>query len=463
MTGRFLARSAKLVDVASAITIAAALLLALPALLVPLGLPIEGDAVDYRVPLIRWMLRHGQYPNFPWTMVDDYPMLGELLMLPFYALHPALARLVPLAGYFGLGAAGGALAADLDGGRSGFSRRTLFLAGLAWTCALRPVTLQANLLMAAWILWALVFSLRGRALPAGLCTAAALATRYNAWGVAGILPFLLWYFSKTLRTRNFLLGGALAALGALPFMARNYLLNGGHPFFPVGVPELMRDVGEYGRGKDLYSFVLLPFDLLYTNSFVRGFFDYTFGKLFYVQLALVALFCAKGRKSGHTGVIWFASALFAVLGLVVWFESSQQLRFLDPVLVIVNMMMLVALSRRAPAGVSASVIFLGIFSFLSVQRNAIGIAFGKESSEFVEKGRIAQACVATAGVGEAAVGVVHRDGSLGFLNQDFIFLPGHPYYVPGVPIAAPEWILGLESREGYRPWPPEKPCLLRKI
>lgn len=70
-------------------------------------------------------------------------------------------------------------------------------------------------------------------------------------------------------------------------MVRNYLVNGGHLFFPVDVPHVMEKWGvlDYGRGRDLLSFLLLPFDLLYTNTYVKGIFDYTLGKLFYVQLA----------------------------------------------------------------------------------------------------------------------------------------------------------------------------------
>lgn len=51
-------------------------ILAMPAFTIPLGLPPEGDAVDYRVPLIKWIIRHHSYPNWSWSLVDDYPSLG---------------------------------------------------------------------------------------------------------------------------------------------------------------------------------------------------------------------------------------------------------------------------------------------------------------------------------------------------------------------------------------------------
>src|SRR5207253_11389847 len=77
-----------------------AFLVALPSLLTAIGLPPEGDAVDYHVPIIKWMLKYHRYPNWPWTVVDDFPMLAEILMLPFFAIYGGLGRLVTITAYF---------------------------------------------------------------------------------------------------------------------------------------------------------------------------------------------------------------------------------------------------------------------------------------------------------------------------------------------------------------------------
>lgn len=192
------ARDDQALQLASLLVIAAAVLLTLPAL-VPLGLPIEGDAVDYRVPLLL-LFRHGNSRIFRgrwWTITRT---LGELLMLPFFAVSASLARLVPLAGYLGLGVAGGVVAVTLDHGRSGLSRAALFWAGMAWALALRPLALQGNVLMtdnlaSCFLIFATLFAIRGAAVPAGIAAACGLATRYNVWATMAVLPALVFYFS----------------------------------------------------------------------------------------------------------------------------------------------------------------------------------------------------------------------------------------------------------------------------
>lgn len=471
---RSVRRGDQLLQLAGLAVMATAFLLALPSLLVPLGLPIEGDAVDYRVPLIRWALRHHSYPNFSWAMVDDYPALGELLMLPLFALFPSLARLVPLAAYFGLGVAGGFIAVTLDRGRSGLSRAALFWAGAAWTIAFRPVALQSNVLLvdnlaSCFFLFSALYAVRGLAVAAGLAAAAALATRYNVWGSAAALPLLVCYFApagkKAVAALHFC---SIACLGALPFMVRNFFLNGGHPFFPVDAPQLMVSSGlfDYGRGRDLLSLLLFPFDLLYTNTFVRGFFDYTVGKLFYLQAFAVAASALRGRAKERLRCGWHAPSLalwsIALVHFLIWFQSSQQLRFLVPSLMVLNLGMFVLLARRVGALALAGLTLLGALSVLSVQRDSIAIAFGRMVSPFEASRARAVDCIGRAGVGGEALASPHRDGFLGFIENDFYFLPGHPYHVPGAEAPAPKWVYAQEPMEGYEPWPREKPCLQKR-
>lgn len=459
------------------IVVVISLLSALPAFLVPLGLPVEGDAVDYRIPIVRWILRHGAYPNWPWTMVDDYPSLGELLMVPLYAIYPPLARLVPLLGYAGLGAAGGELARRLDGGRSGLSPASIFLAGFAWTLALRPAALQSNALMndnlaAGFLLGALAFALRGRAAVAGLLAGCALGTRYSVWGSAAFLPLVIFLsVPRGKKIRALASFCAIAILGALPFMVRNFVVNGGRPFFPVDAPEVMGQWGvdQYGRGNDFVSFMLLPYDLLYTNTFVRGFFDYTLGKLIYVQLfaLLVALLYGRILKLPRRSEPWVVPVMVSAFGLihtVVWFRSSQQLRFLMPSLVLVNMTMLVVIARKGGAHLLALITLTGILSVVSVQKDSIRIAFGAQDSPFSLNAKHAAECFSRAGVGDEPVGYLHRDGMLGFFNQDFFYLHGHPYALPGDAEKTVNWIFeDAEPRMGFVPWPEKDPCLLKRI
>jgi hypothetical protein len=470
-------RGDRLTNISAIVVIVAAVLLALPAFLIPLGLPIEGDAVDYRIPIVRWILRHQTFPNWSWTMVDDYPALGELAMVPLYAIHPSLARLVPLCGYLLLGCAGGAIAVSLDRGRN--SALMIFSAGMAWTLALRPIALQSNALMndnlaAGFLLASLALALRARPALAGVLAACALATRYSVWGTMAFLPVVIWSSAAPgKRVRSVLFFAFLSAFGALPFMIRNFLVNHGRPFFPVDAPEVMRNWGvdQYGRGSDIQSFLLLPFDLLYTNTFVKGFFDYTLGKLIYVQLlaflAAGGWYLVRKRAQGKTAPgrnFGWLLAGFVLVHTVVWFTSSQQLRFLVPALVVANMAMLVRVAVWGGPKALALPTLLGVLSITSVHGDSIRIITGKMESTFVVNAREATECFSRAGVGNDPVGYLNRDGMLGFFDKDFVYLPTHSYGLPGDQEKGIRWIYeSAEPRMDFEPWPPESPCIMRRL
>lgn len=446
--------------------IAASVILALPSFLIPLGLPPEGDAVDYRIPLIRWMLRHGSYPNWDWSMVDDYPMLGELLMLPLYGIHPSLARLVPFVGFLGLGLAGGLLFRHVTG--SGLEKRTLFLLGMAFTLTLRPLAIQSNLLMldnfaSMGFLMALYFAFERRPAISGFFAAIGLATRYTIWPMAPLLPLaFLWSSPKGEKVRKFVVFGSIAALGCLPFMIRNWIVNG-NPIFPLGDEAAMSSVAasNYGRGKDILSLILLPWDLLYTNSFVEGIYDYTLGKLFYLQI----LACAIAWKGW---ALWREQEKFkkyfalAVLFTLAWFATAQQMRFLVPALVVFTLAMLIP-ALKLPTYLLTSLVLLSVFSSLSIQKDSVLMAVGKRDSIFADEARGAEDCFVRAGVKDSPIGYVRRDGMLGFFDRDFVFLSEHPYGLPSQFDREVSWIYTKKPREGFELWPKENPCLLRRL
>jgi len=451
----------------SGFVIACAIILTMPSFAIPLGLPAEGDAVDYRIPLVQWILRHAAYPNWPWTIVDDFPSLGELLMVPLYSVSPSLTRLVPILGYAGLAAAGGGLGA-IAGKNCGLRARTLFLVGMAWILCLRPVTIQSNLLMVdnfayCFLLGSLWLLLKEKSAAAGLLAGLSMAVRYTTWATAALLPVLLFLqLSKERRARAFWLFCLMAALGPLPFMVRNFLVNDGYIFFPIGKSgDWYSPINAYGRGKDVLSFLLLPFDLLYTNSFVRSMFDYTLGKLFFIQLFFVAWVSRKGFRfslpRGPAAVL----AFFAAYHLLVWFFSGQQMRFLIPSLVIANIGMMIFLAR-APV-LLALVTLAGLFSVLSVQKDSILIALGRKGTIFEGATRNAQDCLQRSGVGAGLVGFEIRDGVLGYLDIDFQYVSGHPYYLPVDGLEGPTWIYSKANRPGYDPWPSKAPCLQKRV
>jgi len=478
------------------ITILAALLACVPAFFVPIGFLAEGDALDYRVPILKWMLRHGSYPNWNWTFVDDYPMLGELLMLPFFALKQELARVVAVLAYFGAAAFGALIGVELLPERLAGEKRAFFLFALASLLGLQPLLVQADHVMvdnvaSCFALGSLWLLLRGKTLPAACLMAGALATRYMIWGAApgAAAALLLLRNGQKNRAREVVLFTLVAGLGALPFLVRNALLNG-NPFFPLlndlfgGEPIAAFD--GWGRGKGLLELLLFPYDLLYTNSFVRALFDtkappdgyyvYKLSFLFYIQLFLVLLIdLLHGREILRSLRKVAASpkvravALFGLFHFLFWWLGSQQLRFFGCGLALANLFLLYYLFTRLPKGLVVALALLPLAAILLVRQESWRIAFGKQVS-LRDSGYVlsAERCFQRAGLQPGdVVGFPNRDVINGYFDFDFVFLSPNNLFIkpPGQPSAPlPRFVysgIDFSDREGYLRWPEEKPCLLR--
>lgn len=456
-----------------------AILLALPSLATWLGLPPEGDAVDYRIPLIRWMARHGTYPDWPWSYVDDFPMLGELLMLGLYVIHPNLMRLVPIAAYIGIGWAAGRLALSLSPQETKTKEKALFWFTCAGVLCLRPMALQSNLLMtdnlaSFFALASLVFTLVGGAWQAGALIGLAMATRYFIWG-SSLAIFLA--LAKVLYGHRSLYKplGVLVLAGAiapLPFLIRNLIVNG-DPIYPLLAAKfqnfsLAHFGGGYGRGTGFLDFLLLPYDYLYTNTFVRGFYDYTLGKLFYVQLLVVisvVLFrftdavATTKRALARTSVQ--ATLIFFVIHTLVWFFGSQQTRFYVAGLVLANITMLVLLFRLLPSVVLIALTMISALSVMSIQKDSILMAIGKKDTIFRKDIDKLADCLNRVD-NPPLVGHTERFGALGFFDHEFVFTKGHVFAVPAAKDYLPEFSYGYQTESFLIPWPPENPCGWKK-
>ncbi|RYZ78001.1 MAG: hypothetical protein EOP06_29865 [Proteobacteria bacterium] len=251
-------------------------------------------------------------------------------------------------------------------------------------------------------------------------------------------------------------------------MVRNIIVNEGNPFFPIGNKAVLGSmgVGTYGRGSSFRDFVMLPWDLLVTNTFGKNLYDYTIGKLFYVQAAL-ALGTAAVYWRQLKGYIkkrnFFLLMAFAFAFGCIWFEGSQQLRFLVPSLVILEMLLLSLCLRAKNAAPLLMVTALSFFSALPVHGNTLMVALGLTPHRFVDSYQAAAICFARAGVPEnATLGIPWRDGILGFFDFDFTFLPPNPYAVH-TELVMPPWIYGAAEYKGYEPWPAHNPCMLKKL
>jgi len=464
------------------ITVIGAAIACLPSLTIPVGLYSEGDALDYHLPIIKWIVRHHAYPNWNWTYVDDYPMLGELLMIPFFLIKTQLARIVAICAYFGAAGFGALVGGELLPSQERKKELTLFF--FAGLLGFQPLLAQACQVMVdnvanCFALGSLYFLLRRRTLLSGALLALALASRYMIWGAApGMLLALL---VLRFRPREIILFTLVASLGALPTLIRNVVLNG-NPFYPLldgffhGVP--FTDLDGWGRGTSLKALLLFPFDLFYTNTFVSeifesktypaGFFTYRLGFLTYIQLAAAAAFCWKARfkiRREHQAVAAFWLALF-----LFWFYGVQFMRYFGCGLALIDLAILFAVATRAPKGALAALALAPLLSIGAVQGESWRIAFGKEPS-FFASGYVqsAERCFERAGVPATAVmGYSSRDAINGFFNYDFVFYPPNPLYrvLPGGAPPSPDFIysgLDFHPVAGYQAWPLEKPCLLRRI
>ncbi len=477
--------------------IALAFLSCLPSLFVPIGFLAEGDALDYRLPIMKWILRHGSYPSWSWTFVDDFPMLGEFLMLPFFALKPEFARIVSIFAYMGTAAFAGGVAAEILPSRRLAQKHSFFLFAFACTLGFQPLLVPADHVMVdnianCFALCSLWLLLRGKLRTSALVLGAALATRYMIWGAApGALFAVLWLNKNNpAKWKQAALFTALASLGALPFLIRNAILNG-DPFYPLlnGIlyGQQLEGFAGWGRGRNLKSLLLFPYDLLYTHSFVHSlfdtkapaghFFEYKLGYLFYAQTA--ALLAVLTLRAGS--FLSFARAacadrktqavvLFALTHFLFWWLGSPQIRFFGATLALLNVALLYPLFTRLPKGALVLLALLPIVAIASVRQEAWKIAAGKQES-LSQSGYVmsARRCFERAGVQPGSLlGFTSRDVINGFFNYDFVYLPpGNLHHErPGAsPAPVPDYIysgLDFSDREGFSRWPEDKPCLLKR-
>jgi len=477
---------------ASILVIGFAILALLPAFSISLGLPTEGDAVSYRVPILKWMLRHGTYPNWSWTYVDDYPMLGELLMLPFFAIKESLARIVPMFFYMASATFAAALSLSIFPSQME-ERKKQFLFSFACSLSLHPLLLQSNAFMvdniaSTFSLAALYFCLEKKTKLTIFSTAMALATRYSVWG---FFPGV--FFANFRLKRNGYWMIAIALLGAAPFLLRNQILNQ-NPFFPLFQDWLygqkVYSFDSWGRGKGLVAFLLFPFDLLFTNSFVNPFFDiplkeevrifpyhftlYTVGFFFQILVAAAVVVAIKeGRRSIGLNLKYIflnpkfqATIIFMSCHFFTWWFGSQQLRFLGPELLLTTSFLSVFLLRRSPKVLNLLVLSLGICSIANVHLHSWKLAAGRimpdREQAFVQEHL---ACIQSLQLqaGEI-VGLKNPAFILGYGNYDFMYLPPYPHYFPSRKV--PDYLVdeALDKKiSGYELWPRESPCAFRKV
>ena len=316
--------------------IALNILIPLCFLAIPPGLGPEGDALDYRLPLINWALKHHAYPFFDWTYVDDFPSLAEIAMALAKIVVPWGPRVIAALGYCGFVYATHRVATFL-------LPPLHALLATALMATANVLTTQDNLIMvdncaSAFTLLGGYWLLRKRPVAAGIFTGLGLATRYTQFPffVATVLVLLFPVARDWLRKKNIPQTECLdivkftgvAVLVVSPWLLRNFLhtgnpvyplvtsLLGGHFFSEARRQEIFGMVATAaGFGTSPWAFLMLPFRF----AFYKNAFDYSVGPLPLIFLP----WWIAGKKQQPASMLWLA-------WLAAWFFTSQNARFLLP-------------------------------------------------------------------------------------------------------------------------------------
>lgn len=326
------------------VTLAALVVVAGATLLRGLAPPTDYDGLLYHLVAPRAFLDAGRIVYLPHNFSANLPAFGEMLFT--FGLAAGSDRLPQL-----IHAAAGVCAVSLTywlgvqlGGRS-----TAFWAA----AALGATPLVPFLSARAYIdLFTVVFGtvatlavLRWLDRPAhrwlvlaGLCAGFALATKYSAATLALVLGAAValasWRRWRSLKSRSIwpvigpaLVFGMAATVTALPWYARQVIelgspvwpmYQGGRDWDAARVEQLTYFVNQYGSGRRLQDWLLLPFNI-YWESWMFGHVPHSYPP-FLALAAPLALLCRRRESQ-------IAFALAAVQG-VLWARGWQDLRFL---------------------------------------------------------------------------------------------------------------------------------------
>ncbi len=312
------------------------------------------DALYYHTADPEHFERWGEIRELPNAWVSYQPYLVQMLVLDGLLLWNVLqGAFAPLILTLGAAAAVAGAAHRLGGRTLGLLAAAIFLAQpfMTWTATSTFVEgpLAFFVALAAWNAARWLRGGRAEALAlAGLFAGAAAATKYTGAAAAVAVGLVVLALGRRRITARALATLVLPALLiAVPWYAKNAILTG-DPLYPLlaGGPnpeaeEARRQVLEgYGRGRSPLDFLLLPFRLLSDgNAFDRG----DFLSPLFLMFAPLA-FLLRGRR-GAVAAVWLAVAVYAGA----WFLSSQQTRFLVPImppLAILGALGMVALAGR---------------------------------------------------------------------------------------------------------------------
>jgi hypothetical protein len=313
----------------------------------------------------------------PWNSSSYEPFTVEMLVLDGFllwdsvqgAFAPLLLGLVALAAVVGFAHRVAGRSAALLAGTVFFAQP--FMVWEATSVFIEP-GLACAVALSAWNAFRFVHdSERNALLFAGLFAGGAAGMKYLGLIAALILAAMTAFVaSRRISGRTILAFGLPAAVVALPWYAKNAVLTG-NPFYPhvfgglnpSAAAELERTMTMFGSGDGLLDFLLLPARLLAdAEPFDAGEF---LSPLFVIFAPIVLLLC-RSR-------LVLAAFVGVALYVVGWFVTTQQARFLVPLMPV--MAVLAALGALGLAREGR----LGRLVVVSVTGVALAIGFGASS------------------------------------------------------------------------------------
>ena len=423
----------------------------------PPGLGPEGDALDYRIPLIQYAIRHLHYPNLNFTYVDDYPTLIEIMMYFLYQITHWAPRITTVSGYVFFCLGSHKLLQQY------ISKQTALAAAVVIS-TMNLITTQDNLLMidltaSAFLIWSFYYQIQlqkkqGKRylILAAITAGAAIATRYSQVLMLLGAVVLFTYFSKnkkrTIKNNLIILMGAGIILS--PWLIRNTVINS-NPLFPLLTNvfpspnmtpdrylEILNGLRSFGLGQSITDFLLLPIRF----AFHKTAFDYSVGPhiLFFMPwiLAFVGYIYLK---KGEYEKLFPATMGFALT--LIWFMGTRQARFLIPAIPFIiiagmqgyELMQKFFIQKATKITLTAVIIAIGIagtakhiHKHKTEFLDEIDMMRGREASRslFIPQKDIAHWLNQNVKEGEKVL-LYERTGNLSEINRDFVFAYPHFY------------------------------------
>ncbi len=363
--------------------------------LIAVSAPISSpDALLYHAADPRLFAQSHRIFEIPWNSSSYEPSSVEMLALDGLLLwNPVQGAFAPLLLALAALAAVGAFAYRVAGRSVALLASVIFFAQpfMVWeaTSLFIETGIALMVALAAWNLFAFVrHSERGALVLAGVFAGGAAGMKYLGLIVALTLAVVLaLLLLRRLSAQRALLFAIPAAAVALPWYAKNAILTG-NPFYPhifgglnsSAAMELQYAMSSFGSGRSALDFALLPARLL---ADAKPFDGGEYLSPLFVIFGPVAALLLRGRA------ILIACA-GVLLYLIAWFVTTQQARFLVPLMPVVAVLAalgIVALARESRLGrllattVTAAALTVGLGASTVYAAQFVPVLLGTQPSD----------------------------------------------------------------------------------